>query len=186
MKLKTINFDHSEEGFHAAIGADENLIVRCRERIFFSHFANTLQSIELFKDRDDAPRAMTTVTGDLERCLRAISDPLEYEITLLHFMPFHRLATEAYAHYHFINDPENSSEDKLKLELMKMVSKLKSLKDGDHDDDDKSDDINIDTVTNRIDVVKKSQYNFSRYMELMGYANKNYDEVDEILNGLFN
>lgn len=185
MKLKTINFDHSEEGFHAAIGADENLTIRCRERIFFTHFANTLQANELFKDRDSSPREMTTVTGDLQRCIQAISDPLEYEIVLLNFMAYHNLATQAYAHYHFINDPENSSEDKLKLELMKMVSKLKKMGEN-NGDDDKSDDISLDTVTNRIDVVKKSQYNFSRYMELMGYANKNYDEVDQMINGLFN
>lgn len=191
MKLQTISYDHSQEGFHSAIGVDKNIVIKCRERIFFSHFANTLQSLELFDSRDMAPREFTTVTGDLQRCLDGITDPLEYELTLLHFMSFHRLASEAFAHYNFINDPDNSTEDKLKLELMKLVSKMKRAMDDKDDDDDKNagddvhDDINIDTVTNRIDVVKKSHYNFSKYMQLMGYAKKDYDDVDKMINGLF-
>jgi hypothetical protein len=189
MKLQSMNFDHSQDGFHTALGVQKDIVIRCRERIFFSHFANSLQSLELFDNRDLAPKEFTTVTGDLQRCLDGITDPMEYELTLLHFMSFHRLATEAFAHYNFLNDPESSGEDKLKLELMKVVAKMKRAM-NDDDDDDKDgtgvhDDINIDTVTNRIDVVKKSRYNFSKYMQLMGYVEKDYNEVDKLINGLF-
>jgi len=192
MKLKNINFDHSQEGFHAAVGVDENVAIRCRERVFFTHFANSCQALDLFGSYDLAPKGFTTLTGDLERCLQSISDPLEYEITLLHFMSLHKIANQAFSYYVFINDPKHSPEEKLKIELLKTVAKLKRLSDdndeNDSDDDNSndSDPINIDTVTSRIDVVKKSNYNFSRYMELMGYVEKNYDDVDQLLNGLFN
>ena len=188
MILKSKTFNHTEEGFHSAIGVDKNTVIVCRERIFFNHFVNTLQSLELFSDRDDAPREMTTMTGDLQRTLQMISDPLEYEITLIHFMSFHRLACEAFAHWKFMNDSDISTEDKLKLELLHLVKKLKSASDDDDDDkDNPHNNINVDTVMKRVDLVKKSKYDFSKYMELVGYPLKtnNFNEVDDILRGLF-
>lgn len=193
MILQGKNYDHSQEGFHSALGVDKNTVILCRERILFCHFANTLQSLELFGDRDDAPRELTTVTGDLQRTLKMITDPLEYELTLLHFMSFHRLAQEAIGMWKFNNDPENSTEDKLKLELLKLVSRLKDMHEKDKDNDDVDDtdmkinnDINLDSVMKRIDLVKKSNHNFSRYMELLGHPiNKNYDDIDKMINGLF-
>jgi len=118
MILKTRNFFHEEEHINRALGVDDDTMIKCRERIFFCHFANTLQSIDLFNNVDLAPRELTTVTGDLKRCLEMISNEVEYEITLLHFMSYHRLAQEAFAHWKFENDPENSKEDKLKLEII--------------------------------------------------------------------
>lgn len=185
--------DHSQDGLHSALGISKSTVVLCRERIFFCHFANTLQSIDLFGDRDDAPRELTTVTGDMQRTLQMITDPLEYEVTLLHFLAFHRMAQEAFSHWKFHNDPDNSSEDKLKLELLKLVSKLKDLRDKaeDEQDEDPSDnnvhaDLNIDSVVDRIDMVKKSKYNFGRYLQLLGISTKpNHDDVDRMINGLF-
>lgn len=190
MILKSKQFNHSEEGFHSALGVDKNTVILCRERIFFSHFANTLQSLELFSDRDLAPREMTTMTGDLKRTLEMITDPLEYEVTLIHFISFHRMATEAFAHWRFQNDSENSSEDKLKLQLLHLLKKLKDVSDDDDDKDDADsphNNINVDTVMKRVDLVKKSQYNFSKYMELVGHPIKvnNHPDVDDMLRGLF-
>lgn len=194
MILKNRTFDHSQEGFHGAMGIPKDTIIACRERIFFIHFANTLQSLELFNDRADAPRELTTVTGDLQRTLKMISDPLEYELTLIHFMTFHRLAQEAFAHWKFQNGSDVSSEDKLKLQLLNLLKKLKAASDKDEEDDDDitspadnaHNDINIDSVMERIDVVKKSQYNFPKYMELLGFQyNQDFPDVDKIINGLF-
>jgi hypothetical protein len=188
MILKTRNFFHEEENIHRALGVDNDTMIKCRERIFFCHFANTLQSIDLFNDVDLAPRELTTVTGDLKRCLEMISNEVEYEITLLHFMSYHRLAQEAFAHWKFENDPENSKEDKLKLELFKMLKKLKDAREKENDPD--SNDLNsdlhdTDDIVKRIDQVKKSNYNFQKYMEAMGYKLKSHNDVDDMLNNLF-
>jgi hypothetical protein len=193
MILKSKTFDHSQEGFHSAMGVDKDLVILCRERIFFTHFANTLQSLELFADRDDAPKEMTTMTGDLKRTLEMISDPLQYEVTLIHFISFHRMATEAFAHWKFMNDSNNSSEDKLKLELLNLLKKLKSAKDNEDDadqneEDNPHNDINVDSVMKRVDIVKKAKYDFSKYMDLVGHPIKSNHEhlnVDDILRGLF-
>lgn len=192
MFLKSKQFNHAEKSFHSALNMSRSTVITCRERIFFTHFANTLQSFELFASRDDAPREMTTVTGDLQRTLSMITDPAEYELTLLHFMSFHRMATEAFGHWKFHNDKENSEEEKLKLELLKLVSRLKGLKDKEEDDDDNDDDdykgvhndINLDSVSKRVDLVIKSKYDFARYMDLLGHPLRN-PEVDDMLRGLF-
>lgn len=191
MILKSKQFNHSEEGFHSALGISKDLVIICRERIFFAHFANTLQSLELFVDRSDAPREMTTVTGDLQRTLNMISDPLEYELTLIHFLTFHRLATEAFAHWKFQNDSENSKEDKLKLELLQLLKKLKSASEDDENEDDADQNPNnglsVETVMKRVDMVKKSNYDFGRYMELGGFPIRSnaHKDIDDLLKGLF-
>jgi hypothetical protein len=189
MILKSRNLQHAEERINLALGIDDTTMIQCRERIFFSHFANSLQAIELFSDPDSAPREMVTVTGDLQRCLQMINNQEEYEITLLNFMSYYRLAQEAFAHWKFENDPENSKEDKLKLELFKMLKKLKEShdkEDKDSDDNDVNSDIqDTDDIIKRVDQVKKSNYNFSKYMELMGFKMKVHSEVDDMLRGLF-
>jgi hypothetical protein len=53
------------------------------------------------------------------------------------------------------------------------------------DSDNINRDLDTDSIMKRIDVVIKSQYNFKRYMELMGFAPKDHTEVDELINGLF-
>lgn len=193
MILQNRQLNHAEDGFHSALGVSKDTVILCRERIFFSHFTSSLQSFELFEDRDDAPKELTTVTGDLQRTLNMITDPLEYEITLLHFMSYHSMAQKAFAIWKFQNDPSNSVEQKLKLELVKIMSKIKDMKDQEDEEDeqeskadDDGDPINLDTVQNRIELVKKSRYNFSKYMELLGHPLKqNFGDVDKMINGLF-
>lgn len=190
MVLKTKNFLHSEEKINRALGVSDDTMILCRERIFFCHFSNTLQSIELFNERDDAPRELTTVTGDLHRCLNMISNPTEYEITLLHFMSYHRLAQEAFAHWKFENNPENTEEDKLKLQLVRMLKRLKDAHDREEEGDDDNDNVNADiksveSIIPRIDKVRESNYNFNKYLEIMGFKLKGHSEVDDMLRDLF-
>ena len=79
MVLSTKELNHELDDFHGALGITDYTRTKCRERIFFTAMANALQRRELFEDEDDAPKHMRTVTGDLQRCLHLISDPLEYE-----------------------------------------------------------------------------------------------------------
>jgi hypothetical protein len=190
MILKSKQFNHAEESFHTALNIDKHTVIMCRERIFFTHFANTLQSLELFSDRDDAPKEMTTVTGDLQRTLSMISDPVEYELTLLHFMNYHRMATGAFSMWRFQNDPANSKEDKLKLELLKLVTRLKDLKDQEDEEEEINnnlEELTPETVSQRVDLVKKSNFDFNKYMDLVGHPvrSSNHRDVDDILKGLF-
>lgn len=192
MILQNRQLNHAEDGFHSALGVSKDIAILCRERIFFSHFTSSLQAFEIFEDREDAPKELTTVTGDLQRTLQMITDPLEYEVTLLYFMSYHSMAQKAFAIWKFQNDPSNSVEQKLKLELVKIMSKIKDMKDQEdkeEEQDKKSDDgdvINLDTVQNRIELVKKSRYSFPKYMQLLGHPLKqDFGDVDKMINGLF-
>jgi hypothetical protein len=197
MKLKESNFNHEEENFNKAIGIPADLIVLCRERIFFTHFAHSLQADELFPNRDDAPKEYKTVTGDLQATLNMISDPLEYDFTLLNFMPYHRVAQEAYSRYSHSKDIDDddsmSKEERIKHELVKLVTKLHALKESMHEDEEDEDDddyednsLSLKSVINRIKLVKETKYNFHKYMTAMGHPiTRNYNDVDDLLNDLF-
>jgi len=169
MILKDREYNHSKDHFHEALNIPSYLRTKCRERIFFASFSNALQRTELFEDEDDAPKDMSTVTGDLQRCLKLITDPLEYEYTLLTFYGTQRIAMEAYGRYKFLNSSDKSKEDNLKLSIINLIQELKDAKDREEDDEeaeeDEIDNLNSNTVLKRIDIVKQSHYNFDTYLK---------------------
>lgn len=166
MILKEKEFNHNKEAFHEAMNIPGYMRTKCRERIFFTSFSNALQRVELFEDEDDAPKDMSTVTGDLQRCLRMINDPLEYEYTLLTFYGHQRMAMEAYAKYKYLNSTSQSKEDKIKLSIINLIQDLKDS-DEDEKEDDEIDNITVNTAIKRISIVKNSHYNFETYLKLL-------------------
>jgi hypothetical protein len=166
MILKEKEFNHDKEAFHEAMNIPGYMRTKCRERIFFTSFSNALQRVELFEDEDDAPKDMSTVTGDLQRCLRMINDPLEYEYTLLTFYGHQRMAMEAYSKYKYLNSTSQSREDKIKLSIINLIQDLKD-KDEDEQEEDEIDNITVNTAIKRISIVKTSHYNFETYLKLL-------------------
>lgn len=191
MILKDREFNHSKDQFHEAMNIPSYLRTKCRERIFFTSFSNALQRQELFEDPEDAPKDMSTVTGDLQRCLRMISDPLEYEYTLLTFYGHQRMAMEGYKRYEFLNSKDQSKEDKLKLSIINLIQELKA---NDEDDEDEEEDaidrLSSSTLLERINIVKQSHYNFDTYLKLVikklsSRPNDDFN-VDDFLKDIFN
>lgn len=191
MILKDREFNHSKDAFHEAMNIPSYVRTKCRERIFFSSISNALQRIELFEDEDDAPKDMSTVTGDLQRCLKMISDPLEYEYTLLTFYGHQRMAMEAFGKYKFLNSKDQSKEDKLKVSIINLIQELKSNDDDDDDEEeDAIDKLNSSTLTERINIVKQSHYNFDTYLKLvikkLSTRGDSDFNVDDFLKDIFN
>jgi hypothetical protein len=166
MILKDRVIDHTKSNLHEAMSIPSYMRTKCRERIFFASFSNALQRTELFEDEDDAPSEMTTVTGDLQRCLQLITDPLEYEYTILTFFGHQRMAMEVYGRYKFLQESGNSKEDKLKMSILNLVEQLKN-KDEDDEEEDDVDNLNSSTLLKRISIVKESHYNFDTYLKLV-------------------
>ena len=194
MVLANMPFNHDNDCFHEALGVSHDMRTKCRERIFFSAFSNALQRAELFEDEDDAPKDMRTVTGDLQRCLTGISDPLEYEYTLVLFNNTQRIAMKSYAMYKAFQESDNK-EDRIK---MKILSLLEDMRDSDDDDDDDKDrpidQINKKTMFKRIKLVKNSHYNFHTYMNMLhrefdhndiDFEQSKKPDIDSLLNNLF-
>lgn len=193
MILKDREFNHSKDHFHEAMNIPSYMRTKCRERIFFTSFSNALQRKELFEDEDDAPKDMSTVTGDLQRCLKMITDPLEYEYTLLTFYGHQRMAMEAYGKYKFLNSNEQSKEDKLKLSIINLIQELKSNDDDDDEDsheEDEIDKITVNTVMKRVSIVKDSHYNFDTYLKMVTKKLSSRPDgdfnVDDFLKDIFN
>jgi hypothetical protein len=170
MILKERDFDHNRDEFHEAMNIPGYIRTKCRERIFFAAFSNALQRAELFEDEDDAPKDMSTVTGDLQRCLKMINDPLEYEYTLLTFYGHQRMAMEAYSRYKYLNSSSQSKEDKIKLSIINLMMDLKEKQEDEENnskEEDEIDNITVNTTIKRISIVKSSLYNFDTYLKLV-------------------
>jgi hypothetical protein len=198
MTLRDRSFNHEEDNFHLAMGISEETKNICRERIFFSAFSNALQADELFDDIDDAPKQFRTVTGDLQRLLSMITNPIEYEYTLLVFMMYQRMAKEVYSIYR--NTDENSAEsreEKIKMQIIKSIMKLKELKDREESGHDDSNDDGVEvfskeSIMDRIKLVKKSGHNFDKYLVLVKTRNTGEErtkpsdfDINDLLSGLF-
>lgn len=195
MSFKDKTFDHNEDNFHLALGVSNEIKNICRERIFFASFSNALQADELFDDIDDAPKVFRTVTGDLERLLSMITNPIEYDYTLLTFMMYQRMAKEVYSMYRRHNEnSDEAREEKIKMEILKSIMKLKKLHDKDEEDDEDEDGLEIiskESIMQRIKLVKKSGYNFDKYLHLVktttvnDSGNKSSFDINDLLSGLF-
>lgn len=195
MILKEREFNHSKDNFHEAMGIPSYMRTKCRERIFFTSFSNALQRKELFEDEDDAPKDMSTVTGDLQRCLKMITDPLEYEYTLLTFYGHQRMAMEAYSKYKFLNSNTQSKEDKLKMSIINLIQELKAKHDEEEeghasDEEDEIDNITVTNALKRISIVKESHYNFDTYLKILTKKLSSRPDsdfnVDDFLKDIFN
>lgn len=196
MLLANKEFNHEVNDFHESLGVSDDTRVKCRERIFFTALSNALQRMELFEDIDDAPREMCTVSGDLQRCLRMITDQLEYEYTLMIFNPNQRIAMESFAYYKHMLGNNHSKEDRIKLKIMELVEEMRGSRDND-DDDDKDEEpinrINKKSMIKRIKLVKQSHYNFDTYLNMLNrWANghtqdftEKKPDIDDLLRNLF-
>lgn len=188
MLLKDRELDHSKEKFHEALTVPDYMRSKCRERIFFSSFSNALQREELFEDADDAPKEMSTVTGDLQRCLKMIDSGLEYEFTLLNFMAYQKLAMEAYGRYKYLNSKDMPKENKLKLSIINLMEDLRNQEQD--DEDEGIDNTSVNSVIKRISLVKNSHYNFNTYLKQLnielGNGSKGDDfDIDDFLKDVF-
>lgn len=189
MILKNREFNHSKDHFHDAMNIPSYTRTRCRERIFFAAFSNALQRQELFEDEEDAPKEMSTVTGDLQRTLSMITDELEYEYTLLTFYGHQKIAMEAFGRYKYLNSKDQSKEDKLKLSIINLIQELKDRDDDDAEQEDELDNVTVNTVIKRISIVKDSHYNFETYLKqltqkLSSRPDSDFN-VDDFLKNIF-
>ena len=192
MILKTREFNHSKDHFHEAMNIPGYVRTRCRERIFFAAFSNALQRQELFEDEEDAPKEMSTVTGDLQRTLSMITDELEYEYTLLTFYGHQKLAMEAFGRYKYLNSKDQSKEDKLKLSIINLIQELKDRSDDEDEntaEEDELDNVTLNTAIKRISIVKDSHYNFDTYLKqltqkLSSRPDSDFN-VDDFLKNIF-
>lgn len=194
MLLRNREFNHGTENFHESLGISDETRVRCRERIFFHTFSNALQRQELFEDEDDTPRELRTVSGDLQRCLRSITDQLEYEYTLMIFNSTQRMAMESFSYYQHMLESHGNREDRIKLKIMELVEEMRDSKDDDEGDEDEPiSRLNKKTMMKRIKFVKQSHYNFDTYLNMLhkwanGTSNdftEKKPDIDDLLRNLF-
>jgi len=201
MKLKHVKFNHEAEGFYDAIGITDDIMMKCRERILFSTFTNALQSIELFEDRNDAPRELTTITGDFQKTLSIIEDEIEYAYTLMEFSKTHEMGVEAFARWELQRRAKNSKTNKKKSMMLDIMDMLTELKMEHEKTSNETADINLKYgftpkgLLKRVELTKNSQYDFNVYLNMVERYNHSnqYDrskdsdtDIDDFLRNILN
>jgi len=160
--LKT--FKHEEENLHRALGLSDEVKDTVREKIFFCAFSNGLVKDELFDDKDETPVELTTVTGTLQKAL-SLANEQEYDYMLLTFNSTHDLAHKGIMHYRMINSKAKTNEEKTKMKLFELISSLKELEFVEESAEFRS--LTPSNLVKRVKMVKKSNYNFEKYMEML-------------------
>ena len=174
--METFNFNHDNETIIKALGVTEEIDMKCREILFFSMISNHFMARELFDNLEDAPKSLTTMTGDLEKCIKLCSNTIESSYILLTFKDFHRMGCDAISKYTIFT--ESKDERKKEIELLLKILELDIMKDATKSNAD----CMIPTdIFKKIDLVKKSRYSFDKYLQLCNGES----EVDTILNNIF-
>jgi hypothetical protein len=172
MLLKQITFNHDCKNFRQALNVPAEILQSAIEKIIFSTASSALANTELFEDEDEAPAELTTLTGDLQKCLQLANDGLEYEVMLLLFRHYHDLTQTTFKHYRLIN---RKSEDDSEKKALNLLAKLLMVKDATDDEEEDSSNITFATMMKRISFVKKSNYNFDKYIKYVNNLNtENY------------
>lgn len=173
---KVFQFQHDAEKINQALGLSDALDLKCLDIIVFSTISNHFLSEELFDSRDLAPRTLTTMSGDLEKALSLCSNEDEKNYMLLMFRQTHELASEVIAKHKALNSAE--PKDKAKLEL---IMKLLDFKIEDIASEVGADHLRLtpSNLFKRLDYVKKSKYNFDKYLSLVN------NTADDILKNIF-
>ena len=169
-------FQHDAEKLSVGLGVDSTMETRCREIVLFSMISNHFMAEELYDDIHQAPKTLTTMTGDLQKCLSLCTTDLERNYVLLMFRELHDLGTQAIAKYMVFNGTTGEKKEELSL-LLQMINldmKRRAAQEG-------GKYTTSTALFEKIDLIKKSRYNFDRYMQL----SNGETEVDEILNNIF-
>lgn len=180
MLLKTVAFNHETSDIDEALNIPESVKEAAMEKIIFSSVSNSLIGHELYEDEDERPAELRTVTGDLQKTLSLVTDPLEYEFILLKFLHYHQLIKHVMSLY--VNLNYNISEESRKeAQQIKKLFMMKELLKSE-DDDKKSDALfSFNQMYKKIDMVKKSKYNFTRYMEYVSTLQNDNDDLLKFL-----
>lgn len=171
-------FQHDVENIPQALGLSKEVEHKCIEMIIFSTISNLYLAEELFDDLKDAPKSLTTLTGDLEKALSLCSNELEKSYMLFMFKQVCEICKEMMAKQHMLN--KMTGVDKEKAELL---FKLLDLKVDEHAKEQETEAyLTPSMVLNRMKMVKKSRYDFQKYLSLL---NNNDNNIDDILKKVF-
>jgi len=167
----TFKFSHDENTIQKALGLPQDVDAKCCEIIFFSTLSNHLMAKELFDDVEEAPKSLITKTGDLQKCLSLCSNELEKDYVLLMFNQLHEMTLQSIAKHIVFEKMEGEDKRKLSLMMELMEIKIKEVA-----EKEKAEHILPTEIFKKIDLVKKSRYNFEKYLQLVN------NNVDDIIN----
>lgn len=204
MYLKHFEPDHSANEISEAFGISKDELSIIRERVIFCSIANLHQIRDLYgeeeSDVENAPKSLRSVTGAMKRVFSMIDNDKEYEATIMYILSFSQMARAAFDIYLGQKKENSSSKDKKSKEDVSdmLLTMLKKLKKESQSDSEKSSSEEIsflkdgeivydqDTMMKRVELVKKSCYNFDYYLNMINPDwGVEMPKVDDIIKSAF-
>jgi hypothetical protein len=160
-------FNHEAENLPRALSISEETEHKVEEMVFYSAASNHLLGKELFDNENDRPKALTTITGDLEKALGLTATDEERFYMLLRFYNIHDLTLECISKYRAIMEAETPAQQKKAAMFIQLLNM--KLEEALEERDKKIDNnfISPISILNRIRLVKESRYDFNRYLNLV-------------------
>lgn len=163
METKSMfKFQHESEKIYDAFGMSKEFDKKCREIIHFAAISNHLIAEELFDNRADAPRSLTTLTGDLEKAISLCQNQDEVNYVLFNFNQFHDMAIDILAKHKLLSELDGIKKEKLNVLLKMMEIKLKE-----EAEDSSLQMISPMDMMNKVDLIKQSKHDFEKYLGLL-------------------
>jgi hypothetical protein len=163
METKSMfKFQHDAEKLYDAFGITKEFDAKCREIIHFAAISNHLIVENLFDNRSDAPRSLTTLTGDLEKAISLCLSQEEVYYVLFNFNQFHDIAMDVLAKHKLLNELDGVKREKLDLML-----KMAEIKIREEMNDDNLQIISPADMFKKIELVKQSKNDFEKYLGLL-------------------
>lgn len=169
-----VKFDHTQTDFHDCLGVSKYEMHYVKAAIVFETIASATKVVEFYNSPKEAPQDLTTISGNLERCLKHCKTDGQKIYLLLHFQTGHRGTHEA------LEEASKSAKDEITLKGGDVGSILKNL-------------VNVlktEGMRHTIAQIKKCNYDFEKFVETtlpeegFGKDKDNFKDIDDMLNGI--
>jgi hypothetical protein len=170
----TVKFDHTQTDFSACLGLSKYEMHYVKAAIVFETIASATKVVEFYDSPKDAPQELTTISGNLERCLKHCKTDGQKIYLLLHFQAGHRGTHEA------LEEASKSSKKESMLKGDDLGSVLKSLVDV----------LKSEGMRHTIAQIRKCNYDFDKFVETTlpeeGFAKDkdSFKDIDDMLNDI--
>jgi len=168
--MERLNLNHEAEAAYEIFNLSLHEGVRVKNLIIFEAIKGQLLLDELYPDDDDAPRALSTKSGCIERCLKTLDSEAEKQLLLFIFVEVHSNSLKAFKLFtevpNMINramrDNNADGDEGLQGQLKKMLLKVTAEKLSEQSKD----------ILEIVSMIKRSKYDFNNFMQMNG------DDID--------
>jgi len=173
-----MKFNHESKALFESFGLKEEQMKRLRDKIIFATYSNHLKVVNEYKNEDDAPFDIRTLTGDLQTALNLINESddetttKEYLFLCFIFDNIHDLTLKMISLDNLMKKKEESKEF---LNSIQTAIEVSTLVISNHSHSS----VTPKEMLDKFKLIEKSNYSYDKFC-LLAYNESKY--VDGLLN----